>query len=174
MIKAITRIWKYIKIIFVVLFIIGFLVPENRTIPVKNATSKDWNKDTFWYEPWGASGVHKGIDIFATKGTPIVATTNLFVLYQGTLSKGGKIVIALGPKWRIHYFAHLSNFKDDPRFLLSKGTEFGYVGNTGNARGKQAHLHYSIISLLPMLWLIDSSTQGYKKIFYLNPIEYLM
>ena len=53
----------------------GFLLPERLAIPVAGATSADWNHETFWYEPWGASGVHKGIDIFAPEGRPVVAAT---------------------------------------------------------------------------------------------------
>ena len=43
---------------------LGYLIPENLSIPVKGATTADWNDHSFWYEPWGKSGVHKGIDIF--------------------------------------------------------------------------------------------------------------
>lgn len=151
----------------------GFLVPEAKVIPVQGATSKDWNKDTFWYEPWGSSGVHKGIDIFAKSGTNVLSSTNLLVLYRGAISKGGNIVVGLGPKWRIHYFAHLRSVNQEAGRLVAAGDAIGSVGDTGNAKGKQPHLHYSIVSLLPMLWLMDSSSQGYKKAFYLNPIRYL-
>ena len=160
--------WKRIGITLIILLTLGFLVPEDRTIPVKGATSKDWNKDTFWYEPWGISGVHKGIDIFAKAHTPVIATTNLLIIYKGKLAKGGNVVLALGPKWRIHYFAHLSEVNSTMGAILAKGDELGKVGDTGNAKGKQPHLHYSIVSLLPLPWLIDTSTQGYKKAFYLN------
>ena len=44
-----------------------FVLPEKITNPVLGATPKDWNHATFWYEPWGKSGVHKGIDIFGKK-----------------------------------------------------------------------------------------------------------
>jgi len=165
--------WKYLSISMLIVFIMGFLIPENKTIPVQGATSSDWNKDTFWYEPWGSSGVHKGIDIFAKNDTPVVAATNLVVLYKGQISKGGKIVVALGPKWRVHYFAHLSSIDSQAGAFVKTGDSLGRVGDTGNAKGKQPHLHYSIVSLLPYVWRIDSSTQGYKKMFYLNPIEYL-
>jgi len=165
--------WKYLSISILVVFVTGFLIPESKTIPVQGATSSDWNKDTFWYEPWGSSGVHKGIDIFAKNDTPVIATTNLMILYKGKISKGGNIVVALGPKWRVHYFAHLSSIDQKAGVFVKVGDSLARVGDTGNAKGKQPHLHYSIVSLLPYVWRIDNSTQGYKKMFYLNPIEYL-
>ncbi len=152
---------------------VGFLVPEPKVIPVAAATSNDWNPNTFWYEPWGSSGVHKGIDVFADRGADVLAPTHMLVVYRGAISKGGNIVVGLGPKWRLHYFAHLNSFDEQAGRFLSAGASLGEVGDTGNAKGKPAHLHYSIISLLPVPWRIDSSTQGFKKAFYLNPIEYL-
>lgn len=155
------------------LVLTGFLVPEHRIIPVTNATSSDWNHSSFWYEPWGSSGTHKGIDIFAQKGASVIATNHMILLYQGNLKKGGKVIAALGPKWRIHYYAHLDSLNDTGIFI-SAGDQIGTVGTTGNAQGKAPHLHYSIVSIIPLLWRIDSSIQGYKKALYLNPSEYLM
>lgn len=155
------------------ILVLGFLIPEDRVIPVVGASAHDWNKDTFWYEPWGSSGVHKGVDIFASNNTDVVATTNMIKLYSGDITKGGKVILALGPKWRLHYFAHLSGFNSRSGLFLHRGEQIGKVGSTGNAKGKQPHLHYSIVSLLPVLWKIDASTQGYKKAFYLDPTEYL-
>lgn len=159
-----------LSIIFTIL--IGFILPEPITIPVKGATSKDWNKDTFWFEPWGTSGVHKGIDIFAKQDTPVIATTNLLLIYRGELKKGGNVILGLGPKWRLHYFAHLSSIDKQAGLILRHGEQIGQVGDTGNAFGKQPHLHYSIISLIPLPWRIDNASQGYKKAFFLDPIEY--
>jgi len=159
--------------ISVLILSVGFIIPEPKVIPVTGASKADWNKDTFWYEPWGNSGVHKGIDIFAKKGTEVVASSNMLILYRGSLSNGGNVVVGLGPKWRIHYFAHLQQIDRTAGRLLQVGQIIGSVGDSGNARGKPAHLHYSIFTLLPRPWAIDSSTQGYKKAFYINPIEYL-
>lgn len=142
-------------------------------MPVAGASAKDWHKDSFWYSPWGSSGVHKGIDIFAAKGTPVVATSHLWVLFKGEFSKGGKMVLALGPKWRLHYFAHLDVIEPDLATWLSAGTPIGTVGDSGNALGKPAHLHYSIVSLVPQFAAIDNTEQGHKKAFYLNPSRYL-
>lgn len=163
---------RRILTVVVAVVVLGFLVPESRLIPVKGATKNDWNKDTFWYEPWGRSGVHKGIDIFAEQGTPVLASTNGIVLYRGSFERGGNVVFTLGPKWRIHYYAHLASIDDSSRWLVKSGDVLGTLGDTGNAKGKPAHLHYSIVSLLPLPWLIDDSTQGYKKAFYLDPSDY--
>ena len=42
-----------------------------------------------------------------------------------------------------------------------------------NAQGKSPHLHYAIATLIPYPWRIDSDHQGWKKMFSLNPIDYL-
>jgi len=152
--------------------IFGFIIPEGREIPVVGATKSDWNANTFWYEPWGSSGVHKGIDIFASRGTPVVASTNMLVFYKGNIKKGGKVVLGLGPKWRLHYFAHMESIDESGGMFIAKGHKVGTVGDTGNAKGKTPHLHYSIVSIVPLIWLVDGSTQGYKKAFYMNPIKY--
>ncbi|NRB79959.1 MAG: M23 family metallopeptidase [Saccharospirillaceae bacterium] len=168
--------YKFLNISLLTLcfiIVIGFLIPEPVYMPVVGAKAKDWNKDTFWYEPWGKSGVHKGMDIFAKKGTAIVSTTNMIILYKGIKPTAGKHIYALGPKWRIHYYAHLDSFNINTNVIIKAGIKIGTVGNTGNASGKQAHLHYSIMSIIPFFWKADNNTQGFKKAFYLNPIKYL-
>ncbi|WP_082355713.1 M23 family metallopeptidase [Pseudoalteromonas porphyrae] len=163
---------KGIKIFIVVLIIlltIGLLIPEKIVIPVQGATANDWNHTTFWYEPWGRSGVHKGIDIFGKKHTPVVAAVSGVVVYSGELKRGGKVVALLGPKWRIHYFAHLEDHSVSAGDYVSVNEVIGSLGDTGNAAGKQPHVHYSILSLLPYPWLMTTQNQGWKKMFFLNP-----
>ena len=164
--------WLFLTVLILIV-VTGFIMPEPRFIPVKGATAADWHKDTFWYEPWGSSGVHKGIDIFGNTGTEVLAPTNILILYQGELKKGGKVILGLGPKWRLHYLAHLDSIAENLGTSVSAGSVIATLGATGNAKGKPPHLHYSIVSLMPYPHLMDSSTQGMKKAFYLNPIEYL-
>jgi len=153
----------------VIIWLCVFLIPEQLMIPVKGATQSDWHKDTFWYDPWGKSGVHKGIDIFADMGTPLLSASNGVVLYTGNLQLGGKVVVVLGPKWRIHYYAHLDRIKTEPLRFVGSGEVIGTVGDSGNAKGKAPHLHYSLVTLMPYVWNIDGAKQGWKKAFYLNP-----
>jgi murein DD-endopeptidase MepM/ murein hydrolase activator NlpD len=56
---------------------------------------------------------------------------------------------------------------------MNRSEALGIVGTTGNAKGKPPHLHYAIVTLIPYPWRIDSKPQGWKKMFYLNPIDYL-
>jgi murein DD-endopeptidase MepM/ murein hydrolase activator NlpD len=118
------------------------------------------------------SGVHKGIDVFAKQGTPVLASSAGVVIYQGSLGMGGHAVAVLSAKWRIHYYAHMVD-DDEVPFFVGSGAVLGRVGTSGNAIGKPAHLHYSIISLLPLPWRMDTSAQGWKKMFFLNPHELL-
>jgi murein DD-endopeptidase MepM/ murein hydrolase activator NlpD len=159
--------------IFVVLFS-GCVAPGIVVIPVKDATVSDWHPESFWYEPWGASGVHKGIDIFAARDTELQASTNSLILYQGEINRGGLVVLAIDPKWRLHYYAHLESISVNSFDILSAGQKIGTVGDSGNAKGKQPHVHYSIVSLLPYPWRMTQETQGWKKMFYLDPNEYLI
>ena len=96
-----------ILLIFLVIICAGLAMPEKLVIPVEGASSDDWNHNTFWYEPWGSSGVHKGVDIFGAKGKPVQSATLGYVIYTGELGKGGNVVTVLGPKWRVHYYAHM-------------------------------------------------------------------
>ena len=152
---------------------VGYILPEKMAIPVYGAKTTDWNHKTFWYEPWGKSGVHKGIDIFAKKGTPLLSATNGVVLYDGKLGIGGNVIAVLGPKWKIHYYAHLESRHVSIGDFVSSSQAIGTVGDSGNAKGKLPHVHYSVITLFPYFWRWDDSSQGWKKIFFLNPSEML-
>jgi murein DD-endopeptidase MepM/ murein hydrolase activator NlpD len=88
---------------------------------------------------------HEGIDIFAPKDTPVLSTTRGIVTRVGTNRLGGRVVWILGPGMERHYYAHLNRYAalraGDP---IEAGDIIGYTGNTGNARGGPAHLHYGI------------------------------
>jgi len=160
------------RVLFII--IVGWgIFPEQLIIPVKNAKKMDWNHNTFWYAPWGQSGVHKGIDIFAPKNTDVLAATGGLVLYKGQFKLGGNVLVVLGPKWRLHYYAHLNESAVFIGKIVFTAEKIATIGDTGNARGKPYHLHYTVLSLLPYFWRWDHEVQGWKKMFYLNPSDLL-
>lgn len=92
------RISRRKKILFAIfaIILIGFLLPQPFKMPVAGATSKSYAQNSFWFYPWGKSVTHKGVDIFAKKGTPVNSSTYGIVLYKGTISRGGNVVMVLG------------------------------------------------------------------------------
>jgi peptidoglycan LD-endopeptidase LytH len=164
---------RKILLALLLVFAAGYLLPERVTIPVLNANVRDWNSQSFWHSPWGKSGTHKGIDIFASKGTNVLSATNGVVLYTGEIDMGGKVVLVLGPKWRVHYYAHLQRIDATQFSLLHSGEPIGVVGDSGNAKGKAPHLHYTIRRIVPNPFNIDDGPQGFRRMWYINPDQFL-
>jgi murein DD-endopeptidase MepM/ murein hydrolase activator NlpD len=88
---------------------------------------------------------HEGVDIFAPKGTPVIAPTDGYITRVGTNTLGGKVVWMRDNK-RSHsyYFAHLDSQMVKPGMHVHQGHVLGLVGNTGNARRTPPHLHFGI------------------------------
>ena len=82
------RTLRIIALVGLAVLLAGFAVPERLAVPVAGASDTDWNHDTFWYAPWGRSGVHKGIDIFARYETPVVAASFGLVVFRGRFGLG--------------------------------------------------------------------------------------
>ena len=163
------------KFLFVItaIILLGLLLPQPFIMPVEGATDKDYNPNSFWFYPWGKSVTHKGVDIFAKEGTRVFSSTSGLVIFAGQIEIGGKVVFVLGPKWRLHYYAHLKDIETSTFSWASRGETIGTVGTSGNAVGKEPHLHYAIKTLVPYPWRIDKTRQGWRKMFYLNPIDYM-
>lgn len=165
--------FKFFGKLLLVLLILGLLIPQTFYMPVAGATRDSYAQDSFWFYPWGTSITHKGVDIFSKKGTAVHSATYGVVVYCGQISKGGKVVLVLGPKWRLHYYAHLDTVTTSLLSMVGPQTQLGTVGNSGNAKGKPSHLHYAIKTIIPYPWRMDGAVQGWRKMFYLNPIPYL-
>lgn len=138
-------------------------------VPVQGASHRDWHPDSYWHPSWGVSGVHKGIDIFSAHGTPVLAAQDGLVVYSGTVKNGGKVIAVLSARGWLHYYAHLDRFAVEAGSWVQAGEVIGAVGNTGNALGKPAHLHYSIVSPAPRLLSFRAGPQGWRSLFYRNP-----
>lgn len=101
---------------------------------------------SFWgMERDGGARKHEGIDIFAKKGTPVVAITNGSVSFTGERGLGGKQVwLRDGLFGKSLYYAHLDAIAVEQGQSVKVGDTLGFVGNTGNARFTPAHLHFGI------------------------------
>lgn len=101
---------------------------------------------SFWgMERDGGKRSHEGIDIFAKKGTPVVAVTDGFVSYTGERGLGGKQVwLRDGLFGASLYYAHLDSIIAQSGARVHAGDTLGLVGNTGNAQFTPAHLHFGI------------------------------
>jgi murein DD-endopeptidase MepM/ murein hydrolase activator NlpD len=88
---------------------------------------------------------HEGVDIFAPRGTPAVASVNGVVTGVGTNSLGGNVVFVSNNDRNIRlYYAHLDRQTVTNGQRVSVGDTVGFVGNTGNARTTGPHLHFGI------------------------------
>ena len=118
-------------------------VSRSLDFPVSGTKS---NIGGFWGDSRdGGERKHKGIDIFAKKGTPVVAVSDGRIVKEAHTPIGGK-TIWLKPTNRswTAYYAHLDKQLVKPGQRVRKGQVIGTVGNTGNARKTPSHLHFGI------------------------------
>lgn len=98
-----------------------------------------------WGFPRSGGRKHKGVDMFAPRGTPVVAVVDGRVKLSSN-SLGGWTTHLYSDNGTVYYYAHLdghpSNISSGQR--VSKGTVIGFLGNTGNARYTSPHTHFEI------------------------------
>lgn len=118
--------------------------PRKLPMPVENVAAAQVADS--WGAARGTDRRHEGVDIFATRGTPVLSATRGVVSSMRESGLGGKQVWVIGPGMERHYYAHLDAWPEGllERQVLQAGDVIGYVGTTGNARGTPPHLHYGI------------------------------
>jgi murein DD-endopeptidase MepM/ murein hydrolase activator NlpD len=93
----------------------------------------------------GGRRAHQGVDIFAKRGTVVIAAADGIVSSTGTNRLGGNVVWVARPLHReFHYYAHLDRQLVRAGTPVRAGDVIGTVGNTGNARTTPPHLHFGI------------------------------
>lgn len=124
--------------------------PSEWVVPVAGVRGRDIAST------WGAARSggrkHRGADIFAPKGTPVVAATDGVVVRIGLDRLGGNVVYLLGEGLTIQYYAHLDSW--EPSLSegqhVKQGAVLGTVGNTGNAATTPPHLHFGVSRVRPI------------------------
>lgn len=131
------------------------LPPPPLAFPVVGSASYG---DTFGAPRDGGDREHLGTDIFASRGTPVVAAAAGIVEIVADHSRAGQyVVVRHWDGWRTAYL-HLNN--DSPGTdnglatgfgpgvevgaRVQAGTLIGYVGDSGNAEDTPPHLHFEL------------------------------
>lgn len=118
----------------------AYVDPSGRTCPVAGAHSF---ADT-WGDPRYPNRTHKGTDLVAPEGTPLVAMESGYVWSPNWHWAGGNGLYIRGDSGDIYYYAHLQKYAPG----IVDGTRVGvrqlvgYVGNTGNSTIPHLHLGY--------------------------------
>ena len=93
----------------------------------------------------GGSDNHKGADIAAPRGTPIIASASGTVVtatyHNSVFSYGNYVILDHGDGYRTLY-AHMSAFAVKQGDVVQQGQIIGYVGDTGYAFG--CHCHFEM------------------------------
>lgn len=101
---------------------------------------------SIWGDPRDAGArSHEGIDIFAPRGTPVIASVDGVVSRVNETPRGGKVIwLSDLNRGQNLYYAHLDQQLVSAGQRVNVGDTLGLVGNTGNAKGTGPHLHFGI------------------------------
>ena len=94
-------------------------------------------------DPFSGEGAfHKGVDISAPYGTPVIATAEGIVTFSEFESGYGRLVVVTHGGGMSTYYAHLSRAYVHAGQQVQRGDQVGAVGSTG--RVTAPHLHYEV------------------------------
>ncbi len=85
---------------------------------------------------------HRGIDISARSGSPIISPANGLVVFTGWKRGYGRVIVIKHARGFKTKYAHLRKFLVKKGQHVKKGTRIGLVGNSGRTTG--SHLHYEV------------------------------
>ena len=112
--------------------------PTGHVIPVAGPFT--WPGPDGMFNASRTGHIHQGVDLLAPKGTPVVANVSGVVEFRMN-PRGGLAYYLHGTNGVLYYGAHLATFVGRTRHVRA-GETIGTVGNTGNASGGAAHLHF--------------------------------
>lgn len=104
-----------------------------------------WVSSRFGYRKSPFNGrreFHKGLDIAAKKGAPVLATADGVVTFCGPKGFYGKSVLIDHGHGIVTSYAHLSKTLTKRGDKVKRGDTVGLVGNTGRSTGP--HVHYEV------------------------------
>ena len=111
----------------------------NRVCPVNGASSFSDS----WGAPRSGGRTHKGVDMSASRGTPLVAMESGAIYRLSNSSLGGISIYLVGNSGDLYYYAHLDAWAEGLAGgqKVAAGDPLGIVGTTGNSPSWAPHLH---------------------------------
>jgi murein DD-endopeptidase MepM/ murein hydrolase activator NlpD len=123
-------------------FRISLRLAPTLAFPINPGTDRDIGSR--FGAPRSGDRSHHGIDIFAERGTPVVAAAPGVVNRVNETPIGGKVVWLRDTLGSSLYYAHLDSQAVSSGMRVDIGDTLGFVGNTGNARTTPPHLHFGV------------------------------
>lgn len=109
-------------------------------------------RDSWGEARGGGTRGHRGLDILAAAGTPVLAASPGVVekLFESRLGGTTLYQRSADGRWT-YYYAHLSGYAPGIRAGLKvrAGQHLGYVGDTGDAGPGNHHLHFAVSRMKP-------------------------
>jgi murein DD-endopeptidase MepM/ murein hydrolase activator NlpD len=124
-------------------FMASLRIAPTLAFPVRRGNERDIGSRFGAPRDAGARS-HHGIDIFAPRGTPVVAAAAGTVNRVNETNIGGKVVWLRDTFGNSLYYAHLDSQVVSSGMRVDVGDTLGFVGNTGNARTTPPHLHFGV------------------------------
>ena len=84
--------------------------------------------------------MHRGLDIALSEGTPIYATHDGEVTTAAYDSGYGNYIVITNSEGYTTKYAHLSSISVSQGQTVTRGTQIGAAGSTGNSTGSHLHL----------------------------------
>ncbi len=99
-----------------------------------------------WHQPrGGGTRQHMGCDIMASMGTPAVACVNGTITVVTEGGNAGKYLrLTMEGSSTFFYYMHMQDITVSVGQKVQAGQLVGHVGDTGNARGGPAHIHFEV------------------------------
>jgi hypothetical protein len=91
-----------------------------------------------------AGGQHRGIDIAAPVGTPVVSAAAGIVTFAGTAGSSGLTVAVRTDDGFDSSYLHLSAIRVRAGQRVAAGAELGAVGTSGRRSAAESHLHFGV------------------------------
>src|SRR6266516_84712 len=120
-------------------------------LPVAAARAWTWPVDGPVLRPFSfdrahpyAGGQHRGVDLGAPTGTPVLAPSEGVVSFAGTVPGGGKTVSIQTPSALTATLVHLGSIGVMRGTLVQEGAAVGTVGPSGDVEGDQPYVYFGV------------------------------